>query len=173
MGSCKFIFFSILIANICLTQSSLNHLTISSTAVNASGENVVLNGTAGQVIIGKYQGDNTILSSGLWGSILSIFLEVDDLVPMEFAISNAYPNPFNPTVNIDFEIPEQSDVDIKIFDLLGRNVFTHKQVFNSPGKYRFKWHGINNSGFSIASGIYLVVVQHKSNLYKQKITFLK
>ncbi len=53
MGSCKFIFFSILIANFCLTQSSLNHLTISSTAVNASGENVVLNGTAGQVIVGK------------------------------------------------------------------------------------------------------------------------
>ena len=169
----SFVFYSILIANFCLTQSSINHLTISSTAVNASGENVVLNGTAGQVIVGKYQGDNTILSAGLWGSILSIFLEVDDLVPMEFAISNAYPNPFNPTVNIDFEIPEQSDVDIKVFDLLGRNVFTHKQVFNAPGKYRFKWHGINNFGFPIASGIYLVVIQHKSNLYKQKITFLK
>ena len=92
---------------------------------------------------------------------------------MEFAISNAYPNPFKQTVNIDFEIPGQSDVDIKVFDLLGRNVFTHKQVFNTPGKYRFKWNGINNSGFSVSSGIYLFVVQYESNFYKQKITFLK
>ena len=120
MSRFSFVFYSIFIANFCLTQSSINHLTISSTAVNASGNNVVLNGTAGQVITGKYQGDNTILSSGLWGSILSIFLEVDNLVPVEFAISNAYPNPFNPTVNVDFEIPEQSDVDIKVFDLQGR-----------------------------------------------------
>ena len=168
-----FVFYSILIANFCLTQSSLNHLTISSTAVNASGENVVLNGTAGQVIVGKYQGDNTILSAGLWGSILSIFLEVDDLVPMEFAISNAYPNPFNPTVNIDFEIPEQSDINIKIFDLLGRNIFTHKQNFISPGKYQFKWHGLHDTGTPIASGVYLITIQYKTNIIKQKITFLK
>ena len=36
-----------------------------------------------------------------------ITLGVDDLLPEEFSISNAYPNPFNPTVSIDFSIPEK------------------------------------------------------------------
>ena len=154
-------------------QVILKQPTISSSAVNANGENARLSGTVGQVFVGMQQSDNTILTAGLWGSISSILLEVDDLMPMEFALSNAYPNPFNPTVKIDFEIPGQSEIDIKIFDLIGRNVFTHKQAFSSSGQYTFQWHGVNNSGLLISSGIYLVTIQHKTKLYIQKITFLK
>ena len=86
----------------------------------------------GQVFTNKVVSPNTILSSGFWGSMAQITLVIDDLLPEEFSISNAYPNPFNPTVNIDFLIPEKTDVDIQIFDLLGRNVFTHQQDFTSP-----------------------------------------
>ena len=66
-----------------------------------------------------------------------------------------------------------SGLNIKIFDLLGRNIFNHKQNFNAPGKYRFQWHGLHDSGTPIASGVYLVTIQHKTNIFKQKITFLK
>ena len=163
----------ILLANFIQSQTSLNQTTFSSSAVNAIGEDVIINATIGQGFVGEQQSDNTILSAGLWGSISSILLEVDDLVPMEFAISNAYPNPFNPTVNIDFSIPEVADINIQIFDLLGRSVFSHKQQFSAPGNYKFKWNGLTNSGTSIASGVYLVNISHKSNLYQQKITYLK
>jgi flagellar hook assembly protein FlgD len=94
-------------------------------------------------------------------------------MPEDFSISKAYPNPFNPTVNIDFSISEESDINIQIFDLLGRNVFNHDQNFNTAGKYRFQWHGINDLGTPIASGVYFVTIQHKANIFKQKITFLK
>ena len=94
-------------------------------------------------------------------------------MPEEFSISKAYPNPFNPTVNIDFSIPEESNINIQIFDLLGRNVFNHEQNFNTAGKYRFQWHGVNDLGMPIASGVYFVTIQHKANIFKQKITFLK
>ena len=173
MKNFYFIFYLFLTFFYCQAQTSLKQTTISASAINANGENTKLMGTIGQVFVGEQQSDNSILSAGLWGSISSILLGIDDLIPMEFSLTNAYPNPFNPTVNIDFEIPEQSDINIKIFDLLGRNVFTHKQVFSAPGKYRFKWHGVNNSGLLISSGIYLVTIQYKTNLYKQKITFLK
>jgi len=146
---------------------------LSAMAINSSSDNSVLTGTIGQSIAGKMESDNTILSAGLWGAVSSITLGIDDLIPRKFSISNAYPNPFNPTVNIDFSISEESEINIKIFDLLGRNLFSHEQNFNAPGKYRFQWHGINDSGTPIASGIYLVTVQHKTNIFKQKITFLK
>jgi len=113
------------------------------------------------------------LTSGFWGSVAQITLDVDDVMPEDFSISNAYPNPFNPTVNIDFSIPEESDITIQIFDLLGRNVFNHEQIFNTAGKYRFQWHGVNDLGTPIASGVYFVTIQHKENIFKQKITFLK
>ncbi len=146
---------------------------LSSMAINSSSDNSVLTGTIGQSITGKMESDNTVLSAGLWGAVSIITLGVDDLIPRQFSISNAYPNPFNPTVNIDFSISKGSEINIKIFDLLGRNVFSHEQNFKAPGNYRFQWHGVNESGTPIARGIYLVTIQHKTNIYKQKITFLK
>ena len=146
---------------------------LSSMAINSSSDNSVLTGTIGQSITGKMESDNTVLSAGLWGAVSIITLGVDDLIPRQFSISNAYPNPFNPSVNIDFSISEGSEINIEIFDLLGRNVFSHEQNFKAPGNYRFQWHGVNESGTPIASGIYLVTIQHKTNIYKQKITFLK
>ena len=154
-------------------NTSMPQSIISSGTVNAQSEQTALVGTIGQVFTNKAVSSTTILTSGFWGSVAQITLDVDDVIPEEFSITKAYPNPFNPTVNIDFSIPEESDINIQIFDLLGRNVFNHEQNFNTAGKYRFQWHGVNDLGTPIASGVYFVTIQHKANIFKQKITFLK
>ena len=154
-------------------QTVLKQSALSSAAVNATGQGAKLMGTLAQSFAGNTGSESTLLSAGIWGSIASVLLGIDDLLPTEFAISNAYPNPFNPTVNIDFSISEQTDVNIRIYDLLGRLTFAHKQEFMNPGKFRFQWHGVTNSGISIASGIYFVTIQHKAKIYNQKITYLK
>ena len=154
-------------------NTSMPQSVISSGTVNAQSEQTALVGTIGQVFTNKAVSSTTILTSGFWGSVAQITLDVDEVMPEEFSISKAYPNPFNPTVNIDFSIPEESDITIQIFDLLGRNVFNHEQNFNTAGKYRFQWHGVNDLGTPIASGVYFVTIQHKANIFKQKITFLK
>jgi len=164
-----YLFLSIIYAQ----RPSLSQNVISSGAVSAQSEEIKLNGTLGQVFTAKLISPNTILTSGFWGSVVQVTLEIDDLIPEEFSISNAYPNPFNPTVNIDFSIPEKTDINIQIFDLLGRNVFTHKQDFKNPGKYRFKWNALDNNGSNVANGLYIVTIQNQKNIYKQKITFLK
>ena len=154
-------------------NTSMPQSVISNGTVNAQSEQTALVGTIGQVFTNKAVSSTTILTSGFWGSVAQITLDVDDVMPEEFSISKAYPNPFNPTVNIDFSIPEEADITIQIFDLLGRNVFNHEQNFNTAGKYRFQWHGVNDLGTPIASGVYFVTIQHKANIFKQKITFLK
>ena len=170
----QFLFLSFYLLTYVFAQNtSMHQLTISSGAVNAQSEQTTLVGTIGQVFTNKVVSSTTILTSGFWGSVAQITLDVDDVMPEEFSISKAYPNPFNPTVNIDFSIPEESDINIQIFDLLGRNVFNHEQNFNTAGKYRFQWHGVNDLGTPIASGVYFVTIQHKANIFKQKITFLK
>ncbi len=59
------------------------------------------------------------MNSGFWGSVAMVMLDIVELTPIEFSIYNAYPNPFNPTVNIDFSIPEPSNIKLNIYDLLG------------------------------------------------------
>ena len=60
-----------------------------------------------------------------------------------------------------------------IFDILGRQVFAHKQQFETPGHYRFTWSGKNNQGTALSSGVYLMTIQFAENYTKQKITLLK
>ena len=134
-----------------------------------------MKGTVGQPVISRTISDNYILSAGFWGSVSRMYLDVDDevVLPTEYSISNAYPNPFNPVTNIDIAVPESGLMQFAIYDILGRQVFEHKQTFANPGHYRFSWSGKNNHGSSLSSGVYILTVRFEENYYKQKITLLK
>lgn len=163
-----------LLMSICLGQTAtLKNSTLSNMAISSAGSSTLMKGTVGQLVAGKVQSDNVILTSGIWGTISKITLSLDQVLPNAFSISNAYPNPFNPTVNIDFEIPEVSDIDILIYNILGQEVYTHTQHISAPGKYQFQWHGTTKIGTPISSGIYFINIHHNSKIYKQKITLVK
>jgi len=149
----------------------LKQIVISSGAVQSER----LKGTLGQPVVGTTISDNYFLSVGFWGSISQMFLNVDGeaVMPTEYVISKAYPNPFNPVTNIDITVPQSGLMQFAIYDILGRQVFEHKQTFANPGHYRFSWSGKNNHGSSLSSGVYLLTVQFEENYYKQKITLLK
>ena len=149
----------------------LKQIVISSGAIQSDR----LKGTVGQPVIGTTTTDNYILSVGFWGSVSRMFLDVDDevVLPTKYSISNAYPNPFNPVTNINIAVPESGLMQFAIYDILGRQVFEHKQTFANPGHYRFSWSGKNNHGSSLSSGVYLLTVRFEENYYKQKLTLLK
>jgi len=165
-------FILLMVCSVLFAQDmQLKQVVISSSAIQ-SGR---LKGTVGQPAIGRTISDNYILSAGFWGSVSRMFLDVDDeaVLPTEYSISNAYPNPFNPVTNIDITIPESGLMQFAIYDILGRQVFEHKQTFANPGHYRFSWSGKNNHGSSLSSGVYLLTVRFEENYYKQKLTLLK
>ena len=165
-------FILLMVCSVLFAQDmQLKQVVISSSAIQ-SGR---LKGTVGRPAIGRTISDNYILSAGFWGSVSRMFLDVDDevVLPTEYSISNAYPNPFNPVTNIDITVPESGLMQFAIYDILGRQVFEHKQTFANPGHYRFAWSGKNNHGSSLSSGVYLLTVQFEENIYKQKITLLK
>jgi hypothetical protein len=75
----------------------------------------------------------------------------------EFTLSRNYPNPFNPGTRIEFQIPEQSRVSLRVFDVLGRPVRTlADQVFPASvgTPYFVLWDGTDDSGTGVASGVY-------------------
>jgi len=80
----------------------------------------------------------------------------DDKVvaPEKFSLSQNFPNPFNPTTEIRFAIPEKSDVTLTIYNLLGKVV--NKVTYNnlSVGNYSYVWNSKDLHGNNVASGIY-------------------
>jgi len=75
-------------------------------------------------------------------------------VPDEFCLYKAYPNPFNPMVNIDFSLPVATDVKLEIYNMLGQKIATLVNRTLEPGVYSYKWDG---SG--LASGVYFYRIE--------------
>ena len=125
------------IVNLSAQSPQLKQVVISSGAIQSDQ----VKGTVGQPIVGRFETNNTVLSAGFWGSVAQMYLNVDEeVLPTEYSISKAYPNPFNPVTNIDIAIPESGLMQFAIFDILGRQVFKHKQQFETPGHIVF--HGL-------------------------------
>jgi hypothetical protein len=74
--------------------------------------------------------------------------------PQDFFISDAYPNPFNPTTTIEFGLPEAARIRVMVYDMLGRSVKTLEDADLPSGFYRTEWDGSNSSGVAVASGVY-------------------
>ncbi len=104
---------------------------------------------------------------------VSITIE-DSVVPEKTALLPAYPNPFNPDTRFQYQLKDETHVDLYIADLLGRTVRT--LVSNSrqeAGLYNLQWNGVDDLGTPQSSGIYLIVLQAGNQTQIQKITLLK
>jgi DNA/RNA endonuclease YhcR with UshA esterase domain len=75
-------------------------------------------------------------------------------IPDHFALENNYPNPFNPSTTIQYALPKQSRVTVKIYTILGTEVTTLVDEIQEAKFYRIAWRGTNNSGMAVASGVY-------------------
>ena len=94
--------------------------------------------------------------------------EIEVNLPKGFALSTAYPNPFNPTTSINLHVPMESSVNVDIFDLSGRLVESLLSGVQAKGDYNLTWNAVNE-----ASGMYIVRAQTFDAVSVQKILLLK
>ena len=85
----------------------------------------------------------------------SVAVDLSKLIPQFFALHQNYPNPFNPKTIILYEIPEISDVQVEIYDILGRRVYTLVTENRGPGYYRAEWNGRDDRRIPVPSGVYI------------------
>jgi hypothetical protein len=85
-------------------------------------------------------------------------------LPTAYALSQNYPNPFNPTTNIMFDIPQNSSVNIAIYDMLGREVATLVNTNYTPGHYTVPFNASK-----LASGMYMYRMTSQSLTGDQKL----
>jgi hypothetical protein len=89
-------------------------------------------------------------------------------VPNSFRLNPVYPNPFNPVTTIDYALPNDTDVKIFVYNLLGRQVVQLVDQFQHAGYYSIKWDAGN-----IASGTYFIKMDAGNYVKTQKAIILK
>ena len=94
-------------------------------------------------------------------------------VPARFALHQNYPNPFNGRTEISFDLAEQSDVEILIYDIAGRLVNGYEKVDLPAGYHSIVWDGRDNSGSHVASGVYLYELRAGEFSNAKKMLYLK
>lgn len=109
----------------------------------------------------------------LWSRPLSQMVTAIDApptndLPHEFSLSQNYPNPFNPTTVISYQLSAGSDVTLKVYDVLGREVATLVNQKQSAGKY-----SVTFDGSKLASGVYFYRLVAGSYIAVKKLVLLK
>ncbi len=94
--------------------------------------------------------------------------DVDANVPKEYSLSEAYPNPFNPSAKIRYALPELSDVRIEIFNILGERVDVLYEGQANAGYHEARWNAYN-----MPSGIYIIRTVAQSLVSDKKFVGVK
>ena len=98
----------------------------------------------------------------------------DQIIDYEFALYNAYPNPFNPTTTIEYEVPFSMDVILNVYDISGKLVKTLVNDMKNTGKHSIVWDGTNQYGNSVANGMYIYKLISSENIsISNKMILLK
>ena len=96
-------------------------------------------------------------------------IEVDHMTVNKFYLSDAYPNPFNPSTKISFSVVENSNTTLKIYNSLGQIVSTIFNGMAESGKY----YSIDFRAENLSSGIYFAVLESSNNSITKKLLLLK
>lgn len=94
--------------------------------------------------------------------------KISGLAPDKFKLSSNYPNPFNPTTTIPYQVPETVPVKIDLFNIIGRQVTTLVDKDQSPGFYEVKLDGSN-----LSSGMYFYRIQAGDFTETKKLLLIK
>ena len=95
-------------------------------------------------------------------------IEVDFNSPKKFELTQNYPNPFNPITTISWEIPTDGLVTLKIYDILGKEIYTIADEYQQAGSYQR-----NFDGSSLSSGMYFFTLQSGSFVQTRKMILMK
>jgi len=77
------------------------------------------------------------------------------LLPREFALGQSYPNPANNGLRIDYALPKESSVSLRIYNVAGQLVRALREGKKKPGYYVAQWDGKDQWGHRVSSGVYL------------------
>ena len=118
------------------------------------------------------ESDTALLITQLLDEFGETDLQTELIPPAQFSCI-AYPNPFNPTLNISYTLPEKSSVSISIYNIKGQKITNCSWKEQMEGKHHFSWDGKDRKGKILGSGIYLYRFQANSYSKTDKVILLQ
>jgi hypothetical protein len=100
-------------------------------------------------------------------SFTEIYYDGSEL-PEEYQLSQNYPNPFNPSTTINFHLPQDGFITLKLYDILGKEVTTLAEGYKNRGRYSVSFDASN-----LASGMYIYRLQAGDFVSSKKMTLIK
>jgi hypothetical protein len=153
----------------------------SGTVATGQSEEITVTFNASGLGAGTYQGNITISSNGYNGpEVIAVTLEIaesaDDnpsLPPEQFALNGNYPNPFNATTTVRYDVANATHVTMTIYNLLGQEVRTLLDGFVEAGSHAVYWDGRNANGADLSTGIYIIQMQAEGRLFTGKSMLIR
>ncbi len=94
-------------------------------------------------------------------------------MPETYELAQNYPNPFNAGTRITFGLPQGANVTLDVYSITGQKVATVADGYFDAGRYNIIWNGADESGQSLASGIYFYRLQAGNEIKTMKMALLK
>ena len=94
-------------------------------------------------------------------------------VPAVYSIHQNYPNPFNPMTTINYELPRKGFVNIRVYDLMGRNIRSLLNMVQDAGYRSVQWNATNDLGQPVTAGMYIYTIQAGDFRQTKKMLLLK
>jgi len=98
---------------------------------------------------------------------------INESLPTALSSYSAYPNPFNPTTTIKYQLPIHAEVTLSIYDIQGRHIKTLVKKSQPTGHYETQWNGTDNDGMQVAAGMYFARLQAGSYSSVGKLVLLR
>ena len=136
-------------------------------------EATYFNNTNETVSFGLLSTDEMMVLFGLFYTGDQLSNDDDKYISSEFLLQNNYPNPFNPITTLKYNLPEDSFVDITVYDILGMVVNNLVNKNQSSGSKLIQWNATNNQGEQVSAGVYLYKIQAGDFSQTKKMILLK
>jgi hypothetical protein len=94
------------------------------------------------------------------------------IIPDDFYLYPVYPNPFNAGVTIRFELEDEGEVQLNVFDISGKRIWQHSAKF-TIGTHSIKWDGKNLHGYKVPSGTYFIEASNGPLIKTKKMLLLR
>ena len=117
--------------------------------------------------------NNEIRTLIIEGQYVALSLDDASTAPKNFMLHENYPNPFNPTTQIRFDVPRVSNVTLTIYNMLGQKVRTFTMHRVPAGYHALTWNATNDLGVPVSAGLYLYQLQTEGFIQTKKMILLK
>lgn len=148
-------------------NSKVEWWTVNAGAGVPTSSTTAVKSAAGQVLVGLSQTANTRIESGFLAAPLlrSITVGIPEVgaLPTEYSLSQNFPNPFNPSTTIQYDLPVGGRVMLSIYNVLGQHVATLVNEDQAQGRYSTMWKGTTDDGVYAPSGVYFCRIEATSS----------